>query len=89
MEWPAWDDRPLKEVFPKDYIIKKTEQSLKNLNRDHIDIMQFNVWNDKWSKQDEWKEAVTKLKKDGKVRYWGISINDHQPENGIEAGRQV
>jgi aryl-alcohol dehydrogenase-like predicted oxidoreductase len=49
--------------------------------------MQFHVWNDKWAKEDEWKEAVTKLKKDGKVRFWGISINDHQPENGIEAGR--
>jgi aryl-alcohol dehydrogenase-like predicted oxidoreductase len=87
MEWPATDESTLKEVFPKDYIIKKTEQSLKNLNRDHIDLMQFHAWNDKWSKQDEWKEAVNKLKKEGKVRYWGISINDHQPENGIEAGR--
>ena len=87
MEWPALDNSKLKEVFPKDYIIKRTEQSLRNLKRDNIDLMQFHVWNDKWSDQDEWKEAVNKLKKEGKVRYWGISINDHQPENGIEAGK--
>lgn len=87
MEWPADDKTTLKEAFSKEYIIKRTEQSLKNLNRDHIDIMQFHVWNDKWSAEDEWKEAVTKLKKEGKVRFWGISINDHQPENGIEAGK--
>jgi aryl-alcohol dehydrogenase-like predicted oxidoreductase len=86
-EWPALDNSNLKEVFPKDYIIKRTEQSLRNLKRDNIDLMQFHVWNDKWSDQDEWKEAVTKLKKEGKVKYWGISINDHQPENGIEAGK--
>ena len=87
MEWPALDNSELKEVFPKDYIIKRTEQSLRNLKRDNIDLMQFHVWNDKWSSQDEWKEAVNKLKKEGKVRYWGISINDHQPENGIVAGK--
>lgn len=87
MVWPAPDNATLKEAFPKDYIIKRTEQSLRNLKRDHIDLMQFHVWNDKWSKEDEWKEAVEKLKKDGKVKFWGISINDHQPENGIEAGK--
>jgi len=87
MEWPADDKTTLKEAFSKEYIIKRTEQSLRNLNRDHIDIMQFHVWNDKWAQEDGWKEALTKLKKDGKVRFWGISINDHQPENGIEAGK--
>jgi aryl-alcohol dehydrogenase-like predicted oxidoreductase len=86
-EWPAGDKSTLKESFPKKYIIEKTEQSLKNLNRDHVDLMQFHVWNDKWAKEDEWKEVITKLKKEGKVHYWGISINDHQSENGIEAGK--
>lgn len=87
MQWPAEDLSTLKETFSPGHIIKKTEQSLKNLGRDYIDLMQFHVWNDKWAKEDGWKEAVTKLKKEGKVRFWGISINDHQPENGIEAGK--
>ena len=86
-EWPALDNSSLKDVFPKDYIIKRTEQSLRNVKRDNIDLMQFHVWNDKWAKLDEWKEAVARLKKEGKVRFWGISINDHQPENGIEAAK--
>jgi aryl-alcohol dehydrogenase-like predicted oxidoreductase len=86
-EWPAGIHSTLKESFPKNYIIEKTEQSLKNLKRDYIDLMQFHVWNDKWTGEDDWKEAVTKLKKEGKVKFWGISINDHEPENGIEAGK--
>jgi aryl-alcohol dehydrogenase-like predicted oxidoreductase len=45
------------------------------------------VWNDRWAQEDEWKEAIYRLKKDGKVRFFGISINDHQPTNGIEAGK--
>jgi aryl-alcohol dehydrogenase-like predicted oxidoreductase len=86
-EWPASDSSTLKESFPRDYIIKTTEESLKNLKRDFIDLQQFHVWSDKWAKNDEWKEAVHKLKKDGKIRFFGISVNDHQPENGIEAGK--
>lgn len=86
-EWPAKDDSTLADSFPKEYIIKKTEQSLRNLNRDYVDLQQFHVWNDTWAAMDEWKEAVYRLKKDGKVRYFGISINDHQPWNGIEAGK--
>lgn len=86
-EWPASDKSTLEESYPEKYIIEKTEESLKNLKRGYIDLMQFHVWNDKWAKEDGWKNAVTKLKKDGKVRYWGISMNDHQPENGIEAAK--
>lgn len=86
-EWPASKDSLLKDSFPADYIIKSTEASLKNLNREYIDLQQFHVWNDNWAKEDEWKEAIYKLKKDGKVRYFGISINDHEPWNGIEAGK--
>lgn len=86
-EWPAAENASLKESFPKKYIIEKVEESLKNLKRDYLDLMQFHVWNDKWADQDDWKEAVQKLKKDGKVKYWGISINDHESENGINAGK--
>lgn len=86
-EWPAADSSTLEESFPADYIIKTTELSLKNLKRDYLDLQQFHVWNDKWAAQDEWKEAVIKLKSEGKVNHFGISMNDHQPLNGIEAGK--
>jgi len=86
-EWPAHESSLLAESFPKEHIIKCTERSLKNLNREYIDLQQFHVWNDNWTKEDEWQEAIEQLKKDGKVRFFGISINDHQPENGIEAGK--
>ncbi len=85
--WPAKDTYPLKDCFPFDYIIQTTERSLRNLNRDYIDLQQFHVWSDSWAEQDEWKEAILRLKKDGKVRYFGISMNDHEPTNGIKAAQ--
>ncbi len=86
-EWPADDNSTLEESFPDDYIISSVEKSLRNLKRDYIDLMQFHVWNDKWAEQDEWKNTIEKLRDEGKVKFWGISVNDHQPENGIEAGK--
>jgi len=35
----------------------------------------------------EWREAVTRLKDQGKVKAFGISVNDHEPRNGIAAAR--
>ena len=83
--WPSRPGTPLSEAFPYDHIIASTEQSLRNLNVVTIDILQLHVWNDDWSDQDEWKRAFAKLKEQGKVRHFGISINDHQPSNGVLA----
>jgi predicted aldo/keto reductase-like oxidoreductase len=32
----------------------------------------------------DWLEAVDKLKRDGKIRFFGLSIHDHQPANAIK-----
>jgi aryl-alcohol dehydrogenase-like predicted oxidoreductase len=86
-EWPA-RDIPLREVFTYDYIIECTEQSLRNLGVDTIDLQQLHVWNDNWTKESEWIEALLKLRDQGKIRYFGLSLNDYQPWNAIEALRQ-
>lgn len=83
-EWPARANADLNEVFPKDWIRKCTEKSLKNLKKDCIDLQQFHVWNDVWTAQEEWKQAIQKLKQEGKIRFAGISINDHEPENILQ-----
>ena len=80
---PAPAGIPANEAFPRDHIIECTEQSLRNLGIDTIDIQQFHVWNDEWVGQGDWLEAVQLLKQQGKIRYFGISINDHQPANAL------
>ena len=65
--WPSKAHFNIAEVFPADYIVEYTEKSLKNLGVEAIDLQQFHVWEDAWAQHDEWKEAITKLTKDGKV----------------------
>ncbi len=84
-EWPAAESSSMDEVFPASYIVSQTERSLRNLQVECIDLQQFHVWNDRWAARDDWRAAVQKLKNEGKVRDFGISINDFQPENGLLA----
>ncbi|WP_138482950.1 aldo/keto reductase [Dyadobacter bucti] len=82
--WPSRPEFTLKEVFPAEYIVEYTEKSLKNLGTERIDLLQFHVWEDGWAQEDEWKEAIQKLTKEGKVERWGISINRWEPNNALE-----
>jgi len=86
-EWPA-RDVPLREVFTYDYIIECTERSLRNLGVETIDLQQLHVWNDSWKDESEWIDALRKLREQGKIRYFGLSLNDYQPWNAIETLRQ-
>jgi aryl-alcohol dehydrogenase-like predicted oxidoreductase len=81
--WPAQPGIGIEEVFPYDYIMACTEDSLRNLHLDSIDLLQLHVWNPDWVGRDEWRKAFEALKKSGKVRAVGVSINDHQPDSGI------
>lgn len=84
MKWPAWKNIPISEVFPNGWIENCINDSLKSLGVDTIDLAQFHVWQDNFVKEDGWKEVVQKTIKSGKVRFWGISINDYQPSNCIK-----
>jgi aryl-alcohol dehydrogenase-like predicted oxidoreductase len=82
-KWPARGGTKLRDAFPHDYILQSTETSLRNLGLDTIDILQLHVWNDEWTDDLEWLDAIVKLKQQGKIRHFGVSINDHQPENAL------
>jgi aryl-alcohol dehydrogenase-like predicted oxidoreductase len=88
-QWPAPAGLHPDEVFPGNYVRECTERSLKNLRFEALEVQQFHVWQDEWIGEGDWLETVDELKKEGKIRSFGISINDHQPANAvrlIEAG---
>lgn len=82
--WPAKPGVGIEKVFPYDYVVTSTEHSLRNLGLDVIDLQQLHVWNPEWVARDEWRRAFEDLKKSGKVRFVGVSINDHQPDSALE-----
>lgn len=82
--WPARPHIAITDVFPFEYMIHCTEESLRNLKLDTIDLLQLHVWNPEWLNQDEWRKAFEELKISGKVRAVGVSINDHQPDSALD-----
>jgi aryl-alcohol dehydrogenase-like predicted oxidoreductase len=85
--WPARPDMNIADVFPYDYIVQSTEESLRNLGLEQIYLQQFHVWTDAWTKTEEWQRAIEDLRSSGKVRFFGISISEHDPDSALEAIR--
>jgi aryl-alcohol dehydrogenase-like predicted oxidoreductase len=83
--WPASPDTPISDVFPYDYVVRCTENSLSNLGLEQIYLQQFHVWTDAWVNADEWRRAVENLRASGKVRYFGVSVSEHDPNSALEA----
>jgi len=81
--WPAATGVGIEEVFPRDYIMRCAEKSLQNLRLERIDLLQLHVWNPEWLGHGELPRAFEDLKTQGKVRAFGISINDHQPDTAV------
>ncbi len=74
---------PADEAFPYDWIIKCTENSLKRLGTDYIDIQQIHTWRDHYTEESGWYKAMLKLKKDGKLKAIGVSAEDWEPYSAV------
>lgn len=88
IEWP--EDRPgmlAADAFTADWIVECTERSLANLGLETIDVQQLHVWSDEWLGEGDWAEGVERLRKEGKIRYFGVSTLDHDPQNALAVVR--
>ena len=83
--WPGKGTTPVDQVFPYEHIVEYTDRSLANLGTDVVDLQQLHVWDDRWATDDGWKRAVEDLKRAGKIRAFGISVNRWEPENVLHA----
>jgi aryl-alcohol dehydrogenase-like predicted oxidoreductase len=65
--------------YSKKYIIHACEASLQRLQRDSIDYYQLHTARMTHLQQGECIEAMQQLKQQGKIRYWGLSLNTFEP----------
>jgi aryl-alcohol dehydrogenase-like predicted oxidoreductase len=85
MKWPGKAEYSAADTYPRDHIIEYTDTSLTSLGVETIDLQQLHVWSDTWADDDGWKRAIETLKKAGKVRAFGISVNRWEPTNVLRA----
>lgn len=65
--------------YSKEYILSACEASLKRLQRETIDFYQLHVARLAHLKDGACIEAMEQLKTEGKIRYWGLSLNTFEP----------
>jgi aryl-alcohol dehydrogenase-like predicted oxidoreductase len=83
-KWPSKKGYRLEDCFPADHIRQYTEKSLQNLGVETIDLQQFHVWEDDWARDERWQRAVEDLKREGKIRAMGVSVNRWEPNNCLQ-----
>ena len=84
-KWPASPGDKYQDVFPAAHVFKYTRLILEKLGTEAIDLLQFHVWDDSWAAEPEFRQTVEKLKGEGLVRFFGLSLNRWEPGNGIKA----
>jgi aryl-alcohol dehydrogenase-like predicted oxidoreductase len=65
--------------YSKDYILNACEESLRRLQRDVIDYYQLHTARLSHLEQGDCIEAMQLLQQQGKIRYWGLSLNTFDP----------
>ena len=86
-KWPARSAYKYQDVFPAGHVFKHADLIRKKLRVDSIDVLQFHVWDDSWTDEPEFRSTVEKLKRDGMIRHFGLSLNRWEPDNGLKALR--
>ncbi|AEE46211.1 aldo/keto reductase [Cellulomonas fimi] len=79
--WPAPAGLHPDETFPGSHIRQSLETSLAASGLEAFDVLQLHVWSDEWVGKGDWLETVDDLRREGKIRFFGVSVNDYQPQN--------
>ncbi|MDX1740397.1 MAG: aldo/keto reductase, partial [Rhodothermales bacterium] len=73
--------------YSKSHILAACEASLRRLGRDRIDLYQLHSARVEHLEAGECVEAMERLTEEGKIRYWGLSLNTYKPHP--EAGMMM
>ncbi|HWD38267.1 MAG TPA: aldo/keto reductase family protein [Fimbriimonas sp.] len=81
-------ESPNDRGLSRKHITESVHKSLKRLNTDYIDLMQFHRW-DSETPLDETVRAIDDLIRQGKVLYWGVSEwRAHQIAEAVSLAKQ-
>lgn len=88
--WPVRPGDSILDTFSADWIVQCTEESLRRLRTDYLDLQQLHAWLPDYTEVDEWFDALIRLRDQGKIRAFGVSANDWDPYGPVglvESGR--
>jgi aryl-alcohol dehydrogenase-like predicted oxidoreductase len=75
---------PMDVQFTSRSIEASVEESLRTLGVDCLDLVQLHQWYYRWSHETTWLEALHALRAAGKIRYIGVSAQDHEHDGVLK-----
>jgi methylglyoxal reductase len=70
-------------TYPRHLIRQNTEESLRRMGVDHIDLMQLHLYWPNWGTSGYWLDELMTLKEEGKIGAIGVSLPDHRADVGL------
>ena len=83
-EWPPSPYDLAEECYPEKYLRENVEQRLKNLGTECIDLLQLHTWTRAWNANPTPLLTLEKLRKEGKIRFFGLSTPEHDQNCVVE-----
>jgi aryl-alcohol dehydrogenase-like predicted oxidoreductase len=84
-QWPSRRGDRFEDIYPREYLRDAMAQSLRNLQTERIDLMQFHVWEDEWIEDPGFHAIVDEWRGQNLVEGIGLSLNRWEPWNGLRA----
>jgi aryl-alcohol dehydrogenase-like predicted oxidoreductase len=85
--WPPSPYCSASERYSEKHLRANVEERLRNLGTDRLDILQLHTWTRAWNKGPGPFEVLRALKKEGKVRFVGVSTPEHDQNSVIDLMR--
>jgi len=82
--WPPSPYCRADERYPESYLRANVEERLRNLATDRIDVLQLHTWTRAWNADPTPLMTLEKLRKEGKVRFFGVSTPEHDQNCVVE-----
>jgi aryl-alcohol dehydrogenase-like predicted oxidoreductase len=82
--WPPSPYCRWEERYSEKYLRENIEERLKNLGTDSLDVLLLHSWTRAWNRDPGPLEILKDLRKEGKIRFFGISTPEHDQNALVE-----
>lgn len=73
------------QAYPGSHLRAETEALLRTLGVERLALQQLHAWCPEWLDEGDWQETLERLREEGKITGFGISLFDHDVAAGLEA----
>lgn len=76
---------PVHHAYPGRHIRAETEGLLRQLGVERLALQQLHAWCPEWLDEGDWLETLDRLRQEGKIAGFGVSLFDHDTVSGLTA----